>query len=210
MPLVERLNGIRGMRVGVAPGPPTRLRVLFDSVGLDADSDIQMVILGGEQQNEAFEDGQVDALYAHTPFLEEALVNQGAVMLVNQSAGEVTELGNQLQHAVATTRDYADANTGVIVAIARALHRAQQLIHADLEATASALLRSGVQGIDPQLLETIVVIYEPAIPQTPEVSIEAVLGQLELFPAILTPPDLSGMDLTNYVEPRFAEQAIGQ
>ena len=40
MPLAERLNAMRGLRVGVAPGPPTRLRVLFESVGLDADSDI--------------------------------------------------------------------------------------------------------------------------------------------------------------------------
>ena len=183
--------------------------MLFDSVGLDADSDIEMVILGGPQQNQAFEEGQVDALYAHTPFLEEALVNQGAVMLVNQSAGEIPELGNQLRRAMVTTRDYADANPELIVALARALHRAQQLIHADLEATASALLRSGVQGNDPQLLETIVAIYEPAIPQTPGVSVEAVLRVLELYPAHLTPPDLTGIELTNYVEPRFAQQAIG-
>ena len=210
MPLAERLNGIRGIRVGVAPNAPTRLRVLFDSVGLDADSDIEMVILGGEQQNPAFEEGRVDALFSHTPFLEEALVNQGAVMLVNLSAGEFPELTNRIYHAMTTTRDYADANPDVIVSIARALHRAQQLIHTDVASTVSALLRSGVQGNDPDLLETIVVIYEPAIPRTPEVSVEVVLRQLELFPALLTRPDLSGIDLTKYVEPRFAQEAIGQ
>ena len=56
--LEDRLRGIRGLNVGVAPGPPTRLRVLFDSVGLDADSDIEMVILHGAEQNPAFEDGR--------------------------------------------------------------------------------------------------------------------------------------------------------
>ena len=105
----ERLRGISGLRVGVALGPPTRLRVLFDSVGLDADSDIEMVIIPGADQNQAYEDGLVDALYAHTPYLEHAMVRQGAVILVNQSAGEVPELGGERQsHSLVTTRAYAD------------------------------------------------------------------------------------------------------
>ncbi|MCZ6891443.1 MAG: ABC transporter substrate-binding protein [Chloroflexi bacterium] len=210
MPLIERLNAIRGLRVGVAPGPPVRLRVLFESVGLDADSDIEMVIIPGDEQNQAYEEGLVDALYAHTPFLERALVEQGAVMIVNQSAGEVPELGPGLQHALVTTRDYANANPEVLVALAKALHRAQQLVHADLQAAADAIRGSGVKLLAPQGLETIVAIYEPAIPQTPEVSVEAVLKELALFPAHQTPPDLSGIDLTKYVEPRFAQQAISE
>src|SRR5581483_3406015 len=36
-PLRERLLSLRGLRVGVAPGPPTRLRALFASEGLVAD-----------------------------------------------------------------------------------------------------------------------------------------------------------------------------
>ena len=210
MPLAKRLNAIRGLKGGVAPGPPVRLRVLFESVGLDADSDIEMVIIPGDEQNKAYEEGLVDALYAHTPFLERALVEQGAVMIVNQSAGEVPELGPGLQHALVTTREYANANPEVLVALVKALHRAQQLVHADLQAAADAIRGSGVNLLAPRGLETIVAIYEPAIPQTPEVSVEAVLKELALFPAHQTPPDLSGIDLTKYVEPRFAQQAISE
>ena len=35
-------------------------------------------------------------------------------------------------------------------------------------------------------------------------------GELELYPAILPPPDLSGVDLANFVDNQFARRAIGQ
>ena len=208
MPLAERLNAMRGLRVGVAPGPPTRLRVLFESVGLDADSDIEMVILHGEEQNPAFGDGSIDALYAHTPYLERSLLKQGAVMIVNQSAGEVPELISRLYHALMTTHEYAAANPQVILALTKAVYRAQQLIHTDLQATADAIRSSEVQLQEPEGLDIIIAIYEPAIPQTPVVSAGAALRELEFFPAHRTPPDLSGIDLTDHVDNQFAEQVI--
>ena len=206
-PLVERLQGIRGLKVGVAPGPPTRLRVLFASVGLDADQDIEMVIVHGLEQNQAFEDGLVDALYAHTPFLERAIVQQGAVVLVNQSAGEVPELAGRQSHSLVTTRTFAAAQREVLVAMARAVHRAQQLIHTDQQAAIRAILQSGVPGLDRELVETIVGIYAPAIPSTPVVSVDGVTRVHELYPAHQTPPDLSGIDLSKYVAIDIAQEA---
>lgn len=208
MPLAERLNAMRGLKVGVAPGPPPRLRVLFESVGLDADSDIEVVIVPPQRQNEAFGKGEVDALYAHTPFLEKALVGQGAVMIVNQSAGEVPELAIRQFHTLVTTQDYAGSNPEILVALARASYRAQQLIHADLQAAADAIRASGVRLLEPQGLDTIIAIYEPAMPQTPAVSVEGLLKELELYPAQQTPPDLSGVDLADFVDNQFAEAAV--
>ena len=208
MPLADRLMAMRGLKIGVAPGPPTRLRVLFESVGLDADSDIEMVILQGDEQNPAFGQGRVDALYAHTPYLEKALVDQGAVMIVNQSAGEVPELANRQYHTLVTTQEYARANPQVLVSLARAIYRAQQLIHSDLRATAEAIRASEVQLLQPQGLETILAIYEPAMPQTPEVSVKGALRELELFSAHRTPPDLSGVDMTKHIDNQFAELAV--
>ena len=76
--------------------------------------------------------------------------------------------------------------------------------------TADAINASGVEVVAPQGLETIIAIYEPAIPQTPEVSVEGALRELELYPAILPPSDLSGVDLANFVDNQFARRAIGQ
>ena len=206
-PLRERLEATRGLKVGVAPGPVTVLRTLYESVGMDIDIDIETVVMDPHRENEAFGDGEVDALYAHTPFLEEALVEQGAVILVNQSAGEVPQVKFQQIHTMATTRSYADANPDVVVSLSRGLYRAQQLIHRDQRATAFYLMAT-IDGLDPQRLDTIIEIYEPAIPQSPVVSVEGVVQVLARYPEHRTPPDLSGIDLTIYVDPQFAQRAV--
>jgi NitT/TauT family transport system substrate-binding protein len=209
MPLEDRLNALRGLRIGVAPGPMSRLRVLLATAGLDAASDIDMVIVPGEEQNLFFEERRVDALYAHTPFLEKSLVDQGGVMIVRQSAGEVQELANRQIHMLVTTQEYAGTHPEVLTRMATAVYRAQQLIHADRQAAVQAIRRSGVQLQDPDTLETLVEIYEPAIPLTPEVSTEGALRELALFPSRRSMPDLSGIDMTAFVDNRFAERAVG-
>ena len=204
----ERLRGIRGLKVGVAIGPPTLLRVMFESVGLNADEDIEMVIVAGHEQNQAFEDGLVDALYAHTPYLETALMRQGAVLLVNQSAGEVPELGGNRQiRALVTTRDFASDEREVLVRIIRAIQSAQNLAHTDLAATVQAVLDAGVPDLERELVETIVEIYAPAIPTSPAVSTEGLTRELELYPAHLAKPDLSGIDLDIYVDTEVLKEA---
>jgi len=206
--LVERLEGIRGLKVGITPGPPVQLRVLFDSVGLDADQDLEMVILRGAEQNPAFEDGLVDALYAHSPFLEKAIVEQDAVILVDQSAGEVLELTDRQIHSLVAIRSYISDHRDAMVALTRAIHRAQQLIHMDQAATVDAILNSGIPNLDRTLVETIVSIYSPAIPETPQVSSEGIAKAHELFPAHRTAPDLTGIDLNDYVAAGIAEEAV--
>lgn len=205
-PLIERLKGIQGLKVGVAPHPPPRLRALFASVGMDADRDIQMVILGEERQ-QAFAGNPIDALYAHTPFLEKALVEQGAVVLVDQLRGEVPELAGLNIHSLVTTRSFAAANPKALVAMTRAIYRAQQLIHSDLKGSANALLRSGVPGVEQRPVETTLRLYQPAVPKTPDVSITAVQRTDKYFGR--PPGDLSKVNLQDYIAPQFAKQAMG-
>lgn len=209
LPLSERLQSMSGLKVGVAPGPPARLRLLFETVGMDADRDIEMVILHGEEQNPAFARGEVDALYAHTPYLERALVQQGAVTIVDQIGGEVPELSDFVRHALVAGADYARANPDVLVALTRAVHRAQQLIHTDPEATAEALRSAGLEQFpEPEELETAIRVYEPAIPETPEVSVEGMRRNIGLFPAHRVLPDLSTEDLEAHVDEEIAREAM--
>ncbi|HSG64055.1 MAG TPA: ABC transporter substrate-binding protein, partial [Gammaproteobacteria bacterium] len=208
LPLAERLHAIRGLRIGVAPGPPPRLRALLATAGLEADRDVAMVVVPGEEQNEAFAQRRVDALYAHTPFLERALVEQDGVMIVNQSAGEVAELADRQIHMLVTTRDYALRNPDVLTRVTRAIYRAQQLIHADRVATVMAIRRSGARLEAPGALETLVDIYASAIPTTPEVSAEGALRELALFPGRRRTPDLGNVDIAAFVDNGFAERAV--
>jgi len=206
-PLKERLTKLAGLRIGIAPNPPTRLRALFASEGLDADRDIEMVILRGREQNEAFADGRVDALYAHTPYLETALVDQDVVMLVNQSGGEVPRLAVRQIHALTVSRRMATEHRDTVVALTRAILRAQTLIHRDREAAVDALVHE-FPGMNRRQVATIVGIYEPAIPRVPRVTAEGFRAALQLFPASRKAPDLSGIDLGEFVAPEFTDAAI--
>ena len=206
-PLIDRLEAIRGLKVGVAPGPVVVLRALFESVGMDVDNTIEVVLMDPESENEAFGSGAVDALYAYSPFLERALVDQDGVIIVNQSAGQFPQVNFPQIHSMATTQVYAAENPDVLVAISRGLLKAQQLIHDDLQATASALMQA-IEGLNPQHLATIIEIYEPAIPQSPEVSVAGVVRVIDRFPDHRTPPDLTGIDLNDYVDPQFALRAV--
>jgi hypothetical protein len=89
----------------------------------------------------------------------------------------------------------------------RAIARAQQLIHRDQKGTTAALLREFPE-MDRRHVETIVAIYEPAIPRTPRVTAEGFKPALDLFPATRKAPNLSGIDLQDFVAAEFATAAL--
>jgi NitT/TauT family transport system substrate-binding protein len=206
--LKERLQAIRGLKVGVAGEPPPRLRALFASAGMDADKDVQLVIVDGPHQVEALANRSVDALFAHTPYLETALVKYGAVLLVQTSSGEVRELADGQVHALATTRALAQEKQAVILAVTRAIYRAQKLIHSDLKATVDAILASNAAGPDRSLVEAIAAVYGAAVPQTPSVSSAGIERDAILYPAHPRAPDFSKVKASDFVAKDFAELAI--
>jgi ABC-type nitrate/sulfonate/bicarbonate transport system substrate-binding protein len=205
MPLKERLAGLKGLRLGVAPHPPTRLRALFASVGLDVDKDLELVILHGREQNAAFAGGEVDALYAHTPYLEKALVHDGASILVEQTRGEFATLANRQIHCLTFRRSIAEARPNLVIAATRAIGAAETSIHASPKETVDLLAKT-FPARERRELETIVQLYEPAIPDTPDVRVEDLAPALALFPADLPKPDLGAMDLTPYVAKGLAAE----
>ncbi len=199
-PLRVRLEGLRGIRLGIAPHPPTRLRALFASVGLDADKDTTMVILHGKEQNAAFHDGKVDALYAHTPFLEHAIVHDDAVVLVDQARGEVPALANRQIHALGVRRSLLETRPALVTALVDAIGRAQALVHRSQPEAVETLARE-MKERDRRELETIVRLYEPAVPREPTFRAEDIPSVLSLFPAGMPKPDLSNVDLAKHVLP---------
>ncbi len=69
------------------------------------------------------------------------------------------------------------------------------------------VLASSVPDLDRELVETIVGIYAPALPDSPAVSAEGVARAVELWPAHLEPPDLSNLDLGDYVDTGVVAEA---
>ncbi len=209
-PLKEKLQALKGIKIGVAAGPITRLRILFQSVGLNADEHLEIVTVGGPSQNSHFGEGRVDALYAHTPFLETALVRQDAVTFIDQSGGEVPDLAGRQIHFMVALRSYIDENSNKVEKLTRAIFRAQELAGSDVDATIAALRVSGIQGFDEELITTIVEIYDQALPTTPAVSVEGMEFLLRIYPDHKQAPDLTGVDFSQYVAPEFADKVVSE
>jgi len=199
-----RLRALAGVRLGVAPGPISRLRTLFQTQGLDVEKLTTVVPLMGQEQNEAFAAGKVDALYAHTPYLERALVEQDAVLYVNQSAGEVPALAGRMIHALVVTAPMARRKPALVRRLVHAIARAEELVHRDAAATRAAIARA-VPTRAPALIERVVALYQPAVPATPAVSAADLRGAVTFFPASKRAPDLTGVDFAAYVDDRFAK-----
>ncbi|MEJ7598841.1 MAG: ABC transporter substrate-binding protein [Kofleriaceae bacterium] len=202
LPLGERLRKLHGLRIGVASGPPSRLRALFASQGLDLDKEVTIVTLKGEPQNIEFGAGRIDALYCHSPYLETALLEQRAVIVVNQQAGDVPELADRQIQALVVSRKLRDTRSDDVAKLVAAIAEAQRLIHERPDQAVVAILRA-FPDMNRAHVAKLVEIYAPAVPKTPAVSAAGFAKALALHPAHHTAPKLDA-DLRDYVDNRFA------
>jgi ABC-type nitrate/sulfonate/bicarbonate transport system substrate-binding protein len=203
--LRERLQSVAGLKLGLAREVSPRLRALFAFAGMNADRDVQLVVVPGPDQVQAFADGKVDALFAHTPYLETALVQYQAVLIADNSSGEVPDLAGGQIHALATTREQARTRPQLIAAVTRAIARAEALIQADAKTTVDAIIASGVAGTNRQQLEAITAIYGPAVPRTPAISLAGIVRDASLYPAHPRAPDFTKLKPADYVAAQFAQ-----
>jgi NitT/TauT family transport system substrate-binding protein len=206
--LKDRLQAIRGVKIGLAGEVSPRLRAMARIAGLDADKDFKLAVVQGPDQVGALANGAVDALFAHTPYLERAIVSHGAVLVADTSGGEVPDLANGQIHALATTRALAKDKPLLIEAVTRAIYRAQRLIHSDPKASVDALLAAGVAR-DRPLTEAIAAVYGPAVPQTPKISLEGIVRDAALYPAHPRAPDFARVRASDFVAADFAQSAVG-
>jgi ABC-type nitrate/sulfonate/bicarbonate transport system substrate-binding protein len=205
-PMATRLEAIRGLRIGIAPHPPARLRALYAAYGRDADKELELVILHGKEQNAAFKAGEVDALFAHTPYVERAIVHDDAVVLVNLSRGDAPALSNRQIHALTFKKPFLERRRDVAIRAYRAIAKAQATIHHSPPAAMLAVKKQ-MPSRDDREIATLVGLYEPAIPKSPEVRVEDLAPALALFPAGQPKPDLTGLPLADHVATDIARDA---
>ncbi len=198
-PLTERLLALRGARIGVAPHPPPRLRATYAAAGLDLDKEAELVLLGGREQNAALRSGRVDALFAHTPFLEQAIVADKAFLLVEPARGEVPTLAGRLVHGFVVRRAFLEAHPLESRALVRGLAAAADMIRTS-PARAVEILARAYPARDRRELETIVDLYRDAVPiDVTDVTTRDLERATELLPAGMPAPSFAGKDLRAFV-----------
>jgi ABC-type nitrate/sulfonate/bicarbonate transport system substrate-binding protein len=203
MSLGARLRAMKGLRIGLAVEVAPRLRATFAAAGMKADEDAKLITIDGPDQVAAFEKGDVDVLFAHTPYLETVLVQDHAVLIADTSGGEVAALADGQIHALATTDALARAKPRLIAAVHRAIDRGLKLIHADPNQAVKALIAYGGVGADRAQLEAIVAIYRPAVPRNSNVSLDGIRRDATLYPAHPVAPDFGKTDPADFAVPGF-------
>ncbi len=198
MPLRDRLEGLRGLKLGIARHPPPRLRALFSEVGLDVDAIVETVHLGGKRQNRAFARGEVDVLFAHTPFLEHALVHQDAVLLVELSAGEVATLGARTVHVAVASPEFESTAPREHARFFEALEHGRRLLH-DRPAEAVTVLARLFPKRDPRELAMLVELYGDAVPRSLDVTVGGLEAALRFYPEGFAPPEIDRTALERFV-----------
>ena len=84
--------------------------------------------------------------------------------------------------------------------------KAEALVRRDAIATADAVMRV-FPALDRRKVDTIVRLYQPAVPASPHVSVEGLRRAAALFPASRTAPSLDGIDLAMFIDDTFAIRA---
>lgn len=204
-PLRQKLGRLSGLKVGLAPEVAPRLRAIYSAAGLNAAEELTFVTIPGPQQVNAFADGNVDVLFAHTPYLETVLVRYGAVLAVNASDGEVAGLADGQIHALAATRDMIAKRRDLLVRVTAAIADAERMIHAGGQSGFDALMKYGPNRPDPQLAAATIAVYSPAVPRTPRISITGILRDRTIYPAHPRAPDFAVVRVEDFVDNGFVD-----
>jgi ABC-type nitrate/sulfonate/bicarbonate transport system substrate-binding protein len=204
--LAVRVTGLKGLSIGYPPASFGRLRTLLASQGLDIDKDVKARVLLSRDQGSAFKQPGLDAAYLASPHLEKSVVGAGAWVLVNQARGEVPALANKQTHVFLVSRRMIEQRRGAVVAAVRAIADAERRIHAAQSEVVDALARD-MPTRSRDELETALALYEPAVPQTPAVSVEGLAPALALIPEPVPRPELAG-DLAPFVATELSSEAI--
>jgi NitT/TauT family transport system substrate-binding protein len=199
-PLRDRLAALKGITVGVPPPAFGRFRSLLVTQGLDIDKDVSAEILLARDQVGALERKKVEAMFVATPALENAVASANAVVAVSLPQGEVNELAVRQANVLAVSRAMLTERREVVISVVRAIAQAEKRIHEAQGEAVEALARE-LPARDRRELEAAVRLYEPAVPQTPEVRAQDLPPALALIPENVPKPDLAGIDLAPFVAP---------
>ncbi len=194
----ERLKRLQGIRIGVAPGPTTRLQRLLGHFSLGSQH-FEVVVIRGPEQNQAFEAGRVDGLLCHTPYLERAILHQDAEVVVNLVGGEIPELIQPQIHTLVVQRSLIERDRELVATLVEAVRCGAEA--ARRTERASELLQQEFPSRDPKEIALFARLYQPAIPETLEVSVSGLQAMLKRTPGGRPPPDLTGLAWERHVDP---------
>jgi ABC-type nitrate/sulfonate/bicarbonate transport system substrate-binding protein len=197
-PVGERLTALKGASLLVPPAAYGRLRALLASQAMDVGKDVKTWPLLSKDEAAPFAKESTEGAYLASPLLEKSVATGEAVVVVNQARAEVPSLANRQTNVFLVSGKMWTERRDVVRAAVRAIADAEVRIHTHQPEVVDALARE-FPSRDRRELETIVRLYEPGVPATPEVRAEDLAPARALIAEGVPKPDLTGIDLAAYV-----------
>jgi NitT/TauT family transport system substrate-binding protein len=207
-PAEEKIQALKGLKIGItSPGSGTDqlMRYLFKQVGLDAQTDAQLLpIGGGAPMIAAFQRGEIDAFSLSSPTSDQAVEN-GGTLLFNMSEGQYEPLDNFLYIVAVANERSLDDKQRVLTCFSRAIASSLELINEDPEAAREAA-RPAFAELDEAVFNAAFDRNVAAYPETPVIDTEAsdkVFDFIEEFEG-----ELESVTTEDVVNTEIAEAAV--
>jgi NitT/TauT family transport system substrate-binding protein len=209
-PLKQRLEGMKGLRLGVTtPGATSDLfmRYLFRSNGMNPDRDLQIVPLGGvSEQIAAIQAGRVDGASCLPP-VDVMLDRQGLTVNVLDRMKDIPELAGVSYGMLYGLASHNKAHPELANAVARAITRATMLIKHDPDA-ARAATRPFLKQMDEATYNAAWAAYLPVFPSDPDITEASFNKELEFEKAVLPASSNFAVPYDQVVDASFVRRAM--
>jgi NitT/TauT family transport system substrate-binding protein len=210
MPLKQRLEAMKGLRIGVTtPGATSDMfmRSLFKANGINPDRDLQIIPLGGvSAQIAALQAGRVDGCSCLPP-VDVIAGEQGLTMEVLDRLKDFPQLSGVTYGTLYGLASYNKAHPEVANAMLRALARAALLIAHDPDAAKRAT-RPFLKELDQATFDAAWKTYYPEMPKTIDITQDSFDKEMAFETSILPPRDDIPVHYDDAVDASFARKAM--
>jgi ABC-type nitrate/sulfonate/bicarbonate transport system substrate-binding protein len=173
--LVDKVKSLKGLKIGITgPGSGTSALItyLFNLAGLNPQTDVTMVNLGGNSTAalDALKSGQVDAVSYAQPLGQEATLSGVGSIYISPSRGDIPALAGDVQGVIFTNSAVLGKKQQAIQAFVAGVAKAEELIHTASAATVGALLKDYLPTLTPTMVAAVIPLLHAEMPATPAIS----------------------------------------
>ena len=173
MSLDEKIRHVKGSRIGItSPGSSTDefMRTIMLVRGMDPSHDVQLQPIGiGAPMVAAMQQGSTDGFAFMSPFTNIAVSRGIGQIIADPITGELPEYRDVPYQVITTSRATLASKRPLLLHVVRALTRAMQFAHQDVEGSRRAV-RPFFQDTPEAEFNTAFNTYIKAVPTTPVIS----------------------------------------
>src|SRR5713101_6531614 len=200
------LRGLRGLRIGAAPGPADGLKRMLIDAGIDPERDVNIApvpatagVSFGLAAAKALEKGAVDGFWANGMAAEIALRGGNGALVIDARRGDGSKASRHYTFpALVTTQKRIDQSPETVAAALRAVVAAQAELKRDPSLAAAAAKRhfpAAELALIPELVARDAPYYDPRISREAVDSLNAFARASGL---LSTAPDYEGVVATQF------------